>query len=693
MALADKQHPAEQTPPHPVTAFTEENKPEESNGHTPSADHGPSIHVQLLSEVNPSATAGAAATQQSTFVETALLLSGKSEEEARKTGTIDRADDEMELLFAPEYQTTNSPVHRAVWDHRFPHEAFKIKKTEPTAAVQDTFLRSLEVVLRHQRNGTHYTPEKKVSRELFDDLGHVGYWGLLVDREYGGSGVPFQQFSRFLTRMATVNPTVAGLGSVHGCIGAVDPLIAFGNEQQKRQFLPLLASGERLSAFALTEPVAGSDLTALKTTARLRGDHYLVTGEKLFITNAIAGRVIGLVCRIDDRPAVLIAQLPEEESEQFQIINYGLYALKHSYNNGLRFKDFPVPKENLLSIAGGDGLTIAYHGLNRGRVALCATAAGTIRLMLANTLPWARYRETYGLPIEMRELVRRRIGQMAAYITGCDAMVEWCGGLLDQGYRGEMECIIAKIFGSEVQKETAIELFMKTHGGRSFLHGHLFGDNVHEFLAPCIYEGEGEMLGMAFMKSLIKQHGKNYYEPIGKALQAAGIKQPNPLNPAHLVALRNAALPYVKWRVGESLAWPLRDTFGEVPHQLSDHIDYAAEKLQAARIDVDNLMRKFQLALADRQCAMADLSQKIQDLVVMLVTCLYAAQDKRELTVAAADVLARQLKNRIQGHRPGSGYFRAVTKLGELVIEQGHSLYGDIEAEELHMPYHQPKRP
>ena len=109
-----------------------------------------------------------------------------------------------------------------------------------------------------------------------------------------------------------------------------------------------------------------------------------------------------------------------------------------------------------------------------------------------------------------------------------------------------MECIVAKIFGSESQKEAAIELFMKTHGGRAFLHGHLFGDNVHEFLAPCIYEGEGEMLGMAFFKSLVKEHGKTFFEPIGKALQAAGIRKPNPLNPAHAWALRKALWPVWK---------------------------------------------------------------------------------------------------------------------------------------------------
>ena len=170
----------------------------------------------------------------------------------------------------------------------------------------------------------------------------------------------------------------------------------------------------------------------------------------------------------------------------------------------------------------GDGLTIAYHGLNLGRLSLCATAAANMRVFLANMLPWAKFRKTYGQAIETRELVKRRIARLAALIAGADALVSWGSWLIDQGFRGELECIIAKIFGSEAQKEAAIELFMKTHGGRSFLHGHLFGDNVHEYLAPCIYEGEGEMLGMAFFKSLVKEHAKQFFEPIGKALKQHG---------------------------------------------------------------------------------------------------------------------------------------------------------------------------
>src|SRR5437764_2760118 len=147
---------------------------------------------------------------------------------------------------------------------------------------------------------------------------------MLIDPEYGGQGAPFARFSRFLTRRATLDPWTAGLASVHGCIGAVDPVRTFGTPEQKRTFLPRLASGQALSGFALTEPCAGSDLTALRTTAVAAGDFFEVSGEKLFITNAIPGRTIGLVVMIEGKPAVLIAELPTVEDEHFRIVPYGL---------------------------------------------------------------------------------------------------------------------------------------------------------------------------------------------------------------------------------------------------------------------------------------------------------------------------------------------------------------------------------
>jgi alkylation response protein AidB-like acyl-CoA dehydrogenase len=489
--------------------------------------------------------------------------------------------------------------------------------------------------------------------------------------------------------MAMVDPTVAGLASVHGCIGAVDPVRTFGSVDQKQRFLPGLADGSRLSAFALTEPCAGSDLTALRTTARLDGDEYIVNGEKLFITNVVPGRTIGLVCLIEGEPAVLVVDLPPKEDDNFQLRKYGLWALKHTYNQGIIFRDFRVPAENLLVPPRGDGLTIAYHGLNLGRIALCAAAAGTMRLMMASMIPWAKFRRTYGAPIATRELVQRRLGELAGLIVACDALVAWCAGLIDRGYRGEMECIIAKIFGSEAQKHAAVEYLMKTHGGRSFLHGHNLGDNIHEFLAPCIYEGEGEMLGMGFFKSLVKHHGKTYFEPIGKALAAAGIRQPNPLNPAHMWALRDVAFPYAGWMMGRRLRPVARPQLPNMPKELREHAEFACDRLPRMALEISGTMSRFQLKLADRQCRMAELSLRCQDTITILTTSLYGARHPDPLVRDAADVMCQNLRQKLLGRRPSNHYFRLVTKLGAAIAEGKFGSLAGVEAGEILMPYEQ----
>ena len=621
------------------------------------------------------------------FAETALKLGGKSDEEARRTGAIDKADDQVEQLFQSQYQTINSPIHRAVWDRGVPIDLFQSTPVETPAEVTTVMDGSVEVVQRHRQAGSLMTPAGKIADEVLAELGEAGYWGLLVDREYGGSGAPFASFASFLTRMATVDPTIAGLASVHGCIGAVDPVRTFGNEEQKQRYLPKLASGEKLSAFALTEPAAGSDLTALTTTAQLQGDHYLVNGEKLFITNVVPGRTIGLVCLVEGKPAVLVCDLPSEENEHFQLRKYGLYALKHTFNQGIIFKDFKVPAENLLKPAKGNGLTIAYHGLNLGRISLCASSAGNMRVMMASMIPWAHFRVTYGEAIAQRELVRRRLGVLAGHIVACDALVAWCSGLIDQGYRGEMECIIAKIFGSEVQKEAAIELLMKTHGGRSFLHGHLLGDNVHEYLAPCIYEGEGEMLGMAFFKSLVKDHGVKYFEPVGKALQAAGIKKPNMVNPLHVWALKGALVPYSKWMMGRYLRPRAHTELPEMPYCVKRHAQFAVRELQRASKEISGRMRQHQLKLADRQCRMSHLSHRIQSLIVILCTSLYGARQEDEVIRDAADLSCQQLISQYRGTRPTDKYFRSVTELGETILDGGFDSLAGIAADEILMKY------
>ncbi len=626
------------------------------------------------------------------FAETAMQLAGKTEEEAKRTGAVDRTDDEVDSFFAEQYKTSNSPVHRAIWEAKVPVELFSTPKLNSESMNLPAMKSSLEVLARHKKNGTMLDDQGKIAKVVLDELATAGYWGMLIEEKYGGQGANSRQFMTFLTQVASIEPTAAGLASVHGCIGAVDPVRYFGSEEQKQRILPKLASGKSLSAFALTEPQAGSDLTALKTEAKLVGDHYVVNGDKLFITNAIPGRTIGLVCLVDGKPAALIADLPEAENDEFKIIPYKLHALKHAFNNGLKFKDFKVPKENLLVPTLGDGLTVAYHGLNMGRLALCATASGVMRIMLANMMPWAKFRDTYGNAIETRELVKRRIARAAALICGADALVAWGSWLLDQGYRGELECIIAKIFGSEAEKECAIELFMKTHGGRSFLAGHLLGDNIHDFLAPCIYEGEGEMLGMAFFKSLAKQHGVQYFEPIGKAIPRAGLKKFNPMNPLHGFALRNELVPYAFWWVGKQLEGVDSHEISGINPALKAHVDFALEFLSDTPLELSQAMVKHQLKLADRQCRIAEMSQRAQDAIIILVTALWAHNEKNAVLEASADILCQDLRRKLTGERPSDSYYKAASKLADQIIDGKFPGLSEMAVQDILFKYDKPAK-
>lgn len=522
------------------------------------------------------------------LAEDILRHGGKSEDEVKRTGAIDRAEDEFEKTLDPKFRTANSPVHKAIWDFSVPVELFAQQTEEDKAksylAVMD---RCVEIVKRHRLAGTLFKAgekplnqilaelprlnqlldkseeegaaaqvlqlihqmggaladaDQKVNEQVIAELAEAGYWGMLIDPKYGGQGASMVDFMQFITRMAGEGEaTVAGMASIHGCIGAVDPIVGYGSDALKEKYLPLLASGKRLSAFALTEPGAGSDLTAVKSTAVLDGDFYIVNGEKLFISNVTPGRTIGLVVKINGQHAVLIADLPEVEDEHFKLVDYGIHAVQHIYNRGIKFTNFRVPKENLLVPPTGNGLTIAYHGLNRGRVALCANAAGVMLALLKSMLPWATFRNTYGQPIQKRELVKRRIARLAALIVGAEALRDWGASLLDQGYRGELECIIAKIFGSDSLLEAAVKA-LKTHGGRSFLKGHIVGDNLHDLVAPSIYEGENEMLAMAFDKGLLKEVGTQYMGPLMAVMGKAGVNMKKLMKPSFGAVLEGLKL-------------------------------------------------------------------------------------------------------------------------------------------------------
>lgn len=623
------------------------------------------------------------------LTEDILRQSGKSKEEIERMGQLDRGEETFEETLDPKFRTVGSGVHRAIWDGKTPLHLFSagpiVQDGEEKPDYLDKMEACVKLVKRHREAGTLFYADRnavverilaegvndntatelaiasKVRDEVIQELAELGYWGALVEKKYGGWEAKVTHFMKFLTRMAAEgDPTVAGMASIHGCIGAVDPVQAYGTEEQKAEFLPRLAAGQ-LSGFALTEPNAGSDLTALRTKGVLDGEDFVVTGRKLFISNIYPGRLIGLVLLIQGkdmpnadklsdaekerwRPQVLIVDLPKEENEQFRLDRYGIHAVTHIHNYGIVFDGLRVPKKNLLVPPVGDGLIIAYHGLNRGRVALCANAAGTMRQLLKSMLPWADFRETYGDKIKNREQVQERVSRAASLIVGADALTEWCSWLLDQGYRGELECIVAKVFGSESLKETAIDLALKTHGGRSFLVGHLIGDNLHDFIAPCIYEGEGGMLSMAEFKGLVKEHGKKFMAP----MLGFNPKKPASLRPKHIPAMVKVGL-WTAWAV--LINRSDRQSVSGMPKRLTGHVKFALKNFRDLMRQIHFAMLTHQMKLADRQLRMREISMDVQRTVTMLATCFHAREKGDEATIMAADNLCQDLAREIKPAR------------------------------------------
>src|SRR5262249_24934685 len=154
----------------------------------------PEVRRTMLVQERQNMTSNENPNKDVSFAETALRLGGETEEEARRTGAVDRADDEVEAMFAPQYKTSNSPVHRAVWDEHVPINLFVPAKVSAEQLSEPVLKRSLEVMRKHRREGTLYGADGKVPENVLADLADAGYWGLLIEKKYGGQGLSIQHF-------------------------------------------------------------------------------------------------------------------------------------------------------------------------------------------------------------------------------------------------------------------------------------------------------------------------------------------------------------------------------------------------------------------------------------------------------------------------------------------------------------------
>src|SRR5690625_1709889 len=237
-------------------------------------------------------------------------------------------------------------------------------------------------------------------KEIIDKMGKLGLMGIPIPASYGGSGMDFTSYIIAIHEISKVSASVGVILSVHTSVGT-NPILYFGTEEQKQQYIPKLASGEYIGAFALTEPQAGSDAANLKLSAKRDGDFYILNGSKLFITNGKEAETFITFARTNNAqgPKGISAFIVEKDSPGLIIgKNERKMGLRGTSTVSLNFDQCKIPKEQLLG-KEGEGFKIAMANLNTGRIGIAAQALGISEAALEHAINYAKEREQFGKPI------------------------------------------------------------------------------------------------------------------------------------------------------------------------------------------------------------------------------------------------------------------------------------------------------
>jgi alkylation response protein AidB-like acyl-CoA dehydrogenase len=332
-------------------------------------------------------------------------------------------------------------------------------------------------------------------------VGELGFMGMLVPEEYGGSGASFVEYCLAIEEFAAADAGFATIVHVHNSLGLT--LTWSASEEQKRTHLPKLASGEHIGAFLLTEPHAGSDTAAFRTSARRDGDDYVLNGSKQFISNGSEAG-LAIVLAVTDpgagkRGKSLFLVDPKQPGYEIARVE-SKYGQHTAHIAQIDLKDCRVPAENLIG-AEGAGYQQTMALLSHGRVAIAAQAVGVARAALEAALRYAKDREAYGAPIINLQAVSFDLADMAMHIEVAHNYVLHAARLVDANIPCAKEASIAKLFASEMAEKvcsTALQL----HGGYGYLKDFPVERYCRDVRVCKIYEGTSHIQKLIIARSL-----------------------------------------------------------------------------------------------------------------------------------------------------------------------------------------------
>ena len=343
--------------------------------------------------------------------------------------------------------------------------------------------------------------------DLVEQMKEMGLFGATISTEYGGLGLPARTYAELVTRISSYWMAITGIFNSHLMMAAA--VERFGTEDQKAEWLPRFATGEVRGGLALTEPNAGTDLQAIRSTAVRDGDDYVINGTKTWITNGIQGSCVALLVKTDPSAEPRYRGMSLFIAPKGEGFTVGKKLKKLGYNAidsaELIFEDYRIPAANLIGGEEGKGFFQATGGLELGRINVAARGVGLAEGSLRLATEYAQTRETMGKPICEHQAIQLKLGEMATRARAARLLTLDAADAYDSGRRCDMEAGMAKYFASEAAVRNSEEA-MRVHGGYAYSKEYEIERFYRDSLLMCIGEGTNEMQRIIIAKQWVKQH-------------------------------------------------------------------------------------------------------------------------------------------------------------------------------------------
>src|SRR6201996_7092400 len=358
--------------------------------------------------------------------------------------------------------------------------------------------RDLKPIVREYDHADRY-PDVVVQQ-----MKELGLFGATISPDYDGLGLPAATYSRIIMSISSVWMSITGIINSHLMLALA--IQKFGTPQQKSRWLPKLATGEIRGGLALTEPDAGTDLQGIRMTAKRDGDHYVINGTKMWITNAAEGNCLALLVKTDPNVqpryngmSLFIAPKQDGFNVARNLPKLGYKAIDTAE---IVFENYRVPAENLIGGIEGRGFFQVAGGLELGRINVAARGVGIAEGALKLASEYAQMRKTFGKPICEHQAIQLKLGEMATRARAARLLTLHPAQIFDRGERCDMEAGMAKYFSTEAALENSIE-GMRIHGAYGYSKEFDIERLYRDAPLTCIGEGTNEMQGIILSKQYV----------------------------------------------------------------------------------------------------------------------------------------------------------------------------------------------